>query len=52
MNRSYNHPGTHGRWAIAEFTEVCQMQADFATKVDAAFNEMLENTLHTSIVVV
>ena len=49
-NRSYNHLGTHGRWAFAEFTEVYQMQADFATKVDAAFNKMLENALHTSIV--
>ena len=34
----------------AEFTEVYQMQADFATKVDAAFNKMLGNALHTSIV--
>lgn len=43
-----NHLGTHGRWAFAEFTEVYQMQADFATKVDVAFNKMLENALHTS----
>ena len=43
-----NHLGTHGRWAFAEFTEVYQMQADFAKKVDATFNKMLEKVLHTS----
>ena len=42
-----NHLRTHGRWAFAEFTEVYQMQADFAKKVDAAFSTMLEKVQHT-----
>ena len=37
-----NHLGNHGRWAFAEFTEVWQMQADFAKKVEGEFNKMME----------
>jgi type III restriction enzyme len=37
-----NHLGNHGRWAFAEFTEVWQMQTDFAKKVEAEFNKMME----------
>ena len=40
-----NHLGTHGRWAFAEFTEVYQMQDDFATKVEAAFETLMANAL-------
>lgn len=36
-----NHLGTHGRWAFAEFTEVYQIAADFSTKVESRFNEMI-----------
>ena len=36
-----NNLGQYGRWAFAEFTEVYQMQADFAAKVEAAFHEMI-----------
>jgi hypothetical protein len=36
-------PPTHGRWAFAEFTEVCQIEADFMAKVESEFNKMLEN---------
>ena len=36
-----NHLGTHGRWAFAEFTDVYQMQDDFARKVEAGFDKML-----------
>lgn len=36
-----NHLGTYGRWAFAEFTDVFQMQDDFAQKVEAEFNKML-----------
>lgn len=38
-----NHLGTHGRWAFAEFTDVWQMQHDFAQKVEAEFNRMIGN---------
>lgn len=36
-----NHLGTFGRWAFAEFTDVYQMQDDFARKVAAEFDGML-----------
>lgn len=36
-----NHLGTYGRWAFAEFTDVFQMQDDFAKKVEAEFNKMI-----------
>lgn len=36
-----NHLGTYGRWAFAEFTDVFQMQDDFAKKVEAEFAKML-----------
>jgi type III restriction enzyme len=37
-----NNLGTHGRWAFAEFTDVWQMEADFATKVETEFNKMID----------
>ena len=43
-----NHLRTHGQWAFAEFTDVWQMQNDFAQKVDAEFNRMLEHALNTT----
>ena len=36
-----NHLGTHGRWAFAEFTEVYQIEADFAAKVESEFDKMI-----------
>lgn len=40
-----NYLGTHGRWAFSEFTEVYQMQHDFAEKVEAEFKTMIDNVL-------
>lgn len=37
-----NNLGSYGRWAFAEFTDVFQMQDDFAKKVEAEFNEMID----------
>lgn len=37
-----NHLGTHGRWAFAEFTDVWQIETDFATKVEAEFHQMID----------
>lgn len=37
-----NNLGSHGHWAFAEFGDVRQMQADFAAKVEAEFNSMIE----------
>ncbi|MDV6317833.1 BPTD_3080 family restriction endonuclease [Chromohalobacter sp. HP20-39] len=37
-----NNLGSYGRWAFAEFTDVFQMQDDFAKKVEAEFNKMID----------
>ena len=36
-----NHPGTHGRWAFAEFCDVYEIQTDFEAKVEEHFNQMI-----------
>ena len=41
-----NQLGSHGRWAFAEFADVWQIQADFAGKVEAAFNTLIDQQLH------
>jgi type III restriction enzyme len=38
-----NNLGHYGRWAFAEFTEVYAMEADFAAKVEQAFDNMLQS---------
>jgi type III restriction enzyme len=37
-----NHLGTHGRWAFAEFTEVYDIEADFAARVESEFSRMID----------
>jgi type III restriction enzyme len=36
-----NHLGTQGRWAFSEFTEIYQIESDFAAKVKGAFDSMI-----------
>lgn len=36
-----NHLGTHGRWAFAEFRDVYEIEADFAQRIEAEFDNML-----------
>ena len=38
-----NNLGSYGRWSFAEFTEVYQIEADFAARVEAEFNKMIES---------
>ena len=38
-----NNSGKYGRWAFAEFTEVYQIESDFAAKVEVEFNKMIES---------
>ena len=38
-----NNLKVHGRWAFAEFTEVYQIEADFAAKVKGEFDKMIES---------
>ena len=40
-----NNLATHGRWAFAEFTDVYQIQSDFAAKVESEFDKMIESVL-------
>lgn len=40
-----NHLGTYGRWAFAEFTEIYQIESDFAAKVQGAFAAMIAATV-------
>ena len=37
-----NNLQQYGRWAFAEFTEVYQIESDFAKKVEAEFNKMID----------
>ncbi len=37
-----NNLKQYGRWAFAEFTEVYQIETDFAAKVETEFNKMIE----------
>jgi len=37
-----NYLGSYGRWAFVEFTDVFQMQHDFAEKIESEFNKMIE----------
>ena len=36
-----NNLKQYGRWAFAEFTDVYQIQTDFAAKVQSEFNRMI-----------
>jgi type III restriction enzyme len=38
-----NHLAAHGRWAFAEFTDIYEIQSDFAARVEGKFNEMIES---------
>jgi len=40
-----NNLGTYGRWAFAEFCDVYEMQADFETKVEEYFNQMIDSAI-------
>jgi len=44
-----NHLAAHGRWAFAEFTEVYQIQSEFAAKVESGFNKMIESVVEQPI---
>jgi type III restriction enzyme len=40
-----NHLQAHGRWAFAEFTDVYEIQSDFATKVKTEFDKMIQSVV-------
>ncbi len=44
-----NHLGTYGRWTFAEFTDVYAMQDEFAAKVEAQFNEIVDGVTGVSV---
>jgi len=37
-----NNSSKYGRWAFAEFTDVYQIESDFASQIESNFNSMLE----------
>jgi type III restriction enzyme len=42
-----NQLKTYGRWAFAEFTDIYEIESDFAAKIESQFNEMiLQTTTH------
>ena len=41
-----NRHGSYGRWAFAEFTDVYEMESDFEAKVEAEFNNMIEEYVY------
>lgn len=38
-----NHLKNFGRWAFSEFTEVYQIEAEFAAKIESEFNKIIES---------
>ncbi|MEN9865934.1 MAG: hypothetical protein RL748_1524 [Pseudomonadota bacterium] len=40
-----NNIGHYGRWAFAEFTEIWQMEADFAARLEQEFDRIIQQTL-------
>ena len=38
-----NNLGQYGRWAFAEFTDFYEMQIDFAEKIEAEFDKMIDS---------
>ena len=43
-----NNLGQYGRWAFAEFADVFQIEADFASKVEQAFERMLREAAQSA----
>lgn len=41
-----NNLKQYGRWAFAEFTEIYQIQTDFAAKVENEFSKMIAQVTH------
>ena len=38
-----NHLGQYGRWDFAAFTDVYEMETDFAAKVEQKFKKMIDS---------
>jgi hypothetical protein len=38
-----NHLGTYGRWSFAEFTDIYEIQSDFAAKVESEYNKIMDS---------
>jgi len=43
-----NHLGRFGRWAFAEFTDVYQIESDFAQRVESEFSRMIDGVTTTA----
>ena len=40
-----NHVEKYGRWAFAEFTDVFEMETDFAKRVEEEFDKMISSVV-------
>ena len=47
-----NNLNTYGRWAFAEFTDVYQIEADFKSKVESEFHNMIERIFDPSVSII
>lgn len=45
-----NNDGRYGRWTFAEFTEVYKIEADFAAKVQAEFDKLIDSVTVEQVV--
>jgi type III restriction enzyme len=43
-----NYLGTHGRWAVAEFCDIYEIESDFKAKVESQFQKMITAALNPS----
>ena len=43
-----NNSGKFGRWASAEFCDVCEIEADFEKEIEAEFAKLVKGGLTTN----
>ncbi len=44
-----NNLSTYGRWAFSEFTDVYKIEADFQSKIESLFNDMIGNAIRPGV---
>ncbi len=43
-----NNLGSYGRWAFAEFTDIYELETEFAAKLESEFNKMIDSVIARS----
>jgi type III restriction enzyme len=44
-----NRLGTYGRWAFAEFTDIYEIESEFAKKLASEFDQMIHRATQSSL---